>query len=411
MAIAWNLLDGGSEPTPRSRRASSTAAPTSGALPASFKPTVKPIATTGPIQGPQVIDDTPFNPPPTSGLVPNFTPYVTPIQPAADTPMVGPIPVGASRPTITAAGAGQNPPEMSSEMRDAFKLLEDTFTSYGLSALVPRIRELMIGIKDPATGKYQQIGPNEALIILRQTPEYQTRFAGNYDPKTGRVARGLNALSEAEYLRQEDAYSELFQKYGVANLANKKRLGDLIAGDISPTELNSRLNLAVMNVQNADPTVLATLKAYYPGVSQKDLLSYFLAPEETLPDLERRVTAAEIGGAAMMQGFKTDTGLPKVTMTRAEELARAGVTGPEALKGYKQVAYELPAATKLAGIYGAQTGKTFGQTELENQYLLSSSEAAQRQRELNKLEAASFSGSTGTNPNIAFLRRPTTGQY
>lgn len=300
--------------------------------------------------------------------------------------------------TVSAGG-------VSAEQRDAFKMLEDLFTSYGLSSLVPKIREYMVGIKDPSTGKIQQIGPNEATILLRQTPEYQARFAGN----TARVSKGLNALTERDYLNAENDYAELFKMYGVQNLGTRDRMANLIGNAVNLKDLNSRLNLAVYNVQNADPTVLASLRTYYPNVSNKDLLSYFLAPEETLPDLERRVTAAEIGGAAMMQGFKTDTGLPTVTKTRAEQLAAAGVTGAEALKGYKDVAGLMPTAAKLSGIYGKQTGTTYGQTELENQYLLSSSEAAQRQRELNKLEEAQFSGSSGTNANVQFLRRPITG--
>lgn len=386
--------------------AKTSGAPTSGALPASFKPTVVPVPTTGPIQGPMINDNTSFDKPPTSGLVPNFTPYLNPVVPDTDSTMVGPITVGSSRPTIS-AGGNNNPPAMSTEMRDAWKILEDSLTAWGLASLVPRVKEYMIGIKDPATGKLQQIGPNEATMLLRQTPEYQARFAGN----AMRVKQGLNAYSEGEYLQAENEISSLMKMYGVDNLATRDRMANLIGNNVNQKDLNARLNLAVYNVQNADPTVLATLKAYYPSVSNKDLLSYFLAPEETLPDLERRVTAAEIGGAAMMQGFKTATGLPSVQMTRAEELARAGVTGEKALKGYGEVAGLLPTATKLSGIYGKQTGTTYGQTELENQYLLSSSEAAQRQRELNKLEVANFSGSTGTSANVEFLRRPTTGKF
>ena len=148
-------------------------------------------------------------------------------------------------------------------------LLEDVFTSYGLASLVPKIREFMVGIKDPATGKIQQIGPNEATILLRQTPEYQARFAGN----TARVAKGLNALDEAAYLRKENDYSEIFQSYGLSNLASKNQMASLIGNDISSTELNSRIGLAVQNVQKADPTVLASLRTYYPAISNKDIVT------------------------------------------------------------------------------------------------------------------------------------------
>ena len=279
--------------------------------------------------------------------------------------------------------------------KDAFKMLEDTFAGFGLQSLSATISKLM---KD-------NVGPNEAALMLKQTPEYKQRFAGNFDPTYGRAAKGLNVLTEAEYLGVERTYGELMQQYGVSNLANRNQFAQLIGGDVSTTELQDRLNLAVTSVQKADPTVMATLKAYYPNITDANLVSYFLAPEDTLPQLQRQVQAADIGAAAVQQG------IPGIGVKRAEQLAGLGVSYAQAQKGYGEIATVLPAATTLSNIYAKQTGATYGQTELENQYLLGSGEAALKQRELNKLELATFSGQSGVDTRAAALGKSIQGAF
>ncbi len=57
--------------------------------------------------------------------------------------------------------------------KSAFKVLEDTFNSYGLGSLVPVVRTFM----------EQGLSDDEAVIQLRQTPEYKQRFLGKKRPK------------------------------------------------------------------------------------------------------------------------------------------------------------------------------------------------------------------------------------
>jgi len=228
------------------------------------------------------------------------------------------------------------------------------------------------------------IGPNQALVDMRQQQFYKTRFAGN----TTRVANGLNALSEADYVGLENTYTDYFTAYGQQALATKPQLATFIGNAVSPTEVKDRLDMAVVQVQQADPTVKAALKQFYPNITDANLVSYFLAPEDTLPVLQRQVQAADIGAAALQQGLST-------SKIAAEGLAAYGTTYGQAQTGYGKIAEELPASQKLSQIYNAQTGINYNQAEAEQQYLMNSGAAALEQQKLKDLETQQFQGRSG----------------
>jgi hypothetical protein len=267
--------------------------------------------------------------------------------------------------------------------RDAFALIQDTMRSYGftdaeLSELSGFIEKQII---DP------NIGPNMAILNMRNLGVYKARFAGN----ESLVKAGKNALSEYDYLQQENAYDEYFKAYGVGNLSTRAQKATLIGNSVSALEVDKRLNLAVRRVQGSDPEILKQLKAYYPTITDKDLVSYFLNPEATRIDLERKVTASEISSAAVGQGFTRGTSLS------ALDLADYGVDRATALEGYANVAGVLPEATKLGNIYG-ETGIKYNQMTAEEEYLKSSDAAKRKRTTLASKERASFEGSAGNAP-------------
>jgi hypothetical protein len=287
--------------------------------------------------------------------------------------------------TNTNTNTSSSATTLTSAQQDAYALLEDIFRSYGLESLIPVIKGYM----------QQNIGPNQASLLLKQTPEYKTRFAGNYDPTYGRVAKGLNALSEAEYLNLENNYAMQMTAYGQGTLANKAQFANLIGNDISATELKDRLDLAVTQVQQADPTVMATLRKFYPTITDANLVGYFLNPADTLPMLNRQVQAADIGAAATQQGLGTDK-------TSAEALAAYGTTYAQAQAGYGRIAEVLPTSQKLSNIYGGQTGINYNQAEGESEFLKNSGAAALERQKLKDLEQAQFSGRSGVlGANVA----------
>jgi hypothetical protein len=140
-------------------------------------------------------------------------------------------------------------------------------------------------------------------------------------------------------------------------------------------------------VLNSNPEVLAALRSFYPGITNGDILAYTLDPTNALTEIKRKVTAAEIGGAAMQAGLKTD-------LTRAEELSQAGITKARAQEGFQTVAEVAPRGGQLAAMYGEDP---YTQTTAEQEIfgLSGSVEASKQRRKLAGLERASFSGQSG----------------
>ena len=267
------------------------------------------------------------------------------------------------------------------ERKSAYDLLFSEFKQYGLEALVTPLRSLI----------EEGISPSEFTLRLRETDAYKKRFAANAQ----RVAKGLRALSEAEYIGTEDQYQDVMRRYGMPeSYYTKGEMGiqsgfeKFLAGDVSAVELEDRIQTAQNRVVNSNPEVARALKEFYPGISNGDILAYVLDPANAVEQIKRKVTAAEIGGAAIQSGLKTG-------MTRAEELAAAGITKQQAQQGFQTVAEVAPRGSQLAEIY-KQSPYTQQTAETEVFGLAGATEASKQRKKLTQLETAAFSGSAGS---------------
>lgn len=270
--------------------------------------------------------------------------------------------------------------------RDAFALLEELFRSYGLEELVPVIKGYM----------QNDIGPNEAKVLLKQNPIYKARFNGN----ELRIAKGLNALSEAEYLALENDYSETLTSYGLsdyfgsaAGSAGRKAriaaMSSVIGGDISAVEFKDRIKTAVTRVKDADIGTKDAFRSLY-GVTDTDLVKYFLDPKTGSAQLQQKVTAAEISGSSL------NAGLGMTSLGTAEELAKLGITKAMAQTGYANIAEYLPRTTTLGQIYD-ETGIQYTKTTGEEEQFKGLASAKRKREQLKELETGTFKGSSGTN--------------
>jgi hypothetical protein len=265
--------------------------------------------------------------------------------------------------------------------QSAYDTLYNEFKKYGLTSLVESVKGL---ITDANTS------PSQLSIALQNTNEYKQRFSANQT----RIKAGLQALTPAEYIGLEDQYQNVMRNYGLpASYYSKDTIGTqsgfdkLLANDVSATELEDRIATAQQRVQNSNPEVLRALKQFYPDISNGDILSYALDPQNALTNIKRKVTAAEIGGAALAQGLQAQGGT-------AESLAGMGVTKAQAQQGYTDVAQMVPTGSKLADIYGQQP-YTQQTAEAEVFNSAGAAEAATKRKKLKSLEEASFSGSSG----------------
>jgi hypothetical protein len=265
---------------------------------------------------------------------------------------------------------------------DAYTLLESTFKDYGLEELIPDIKRFM----------EEGLGSNQAAVELRKTTSYITRFKGN---ETRRAA-GLNVISEAAYLELENSYNETLRAYGQQGFfgtdrkAAQAKMADIIGNDISAAEFKDRIDTVVTRVNNSDPGVKSTLKAFY-NIGDQDLIAYFLSPKDNLPKLQEKVTSAEIGSEALKQNLITD-------VASASALARMGITKAQAKEGYETISGVLPTASKLGQIYGEE-GINYGQKTAEEEVFAQLESAKRKRLRLAEKEVGSFSGTSGLGRN------------
>jgi hypothetical protein len=266
------------------------------------------------------------------------------------------------------------------ERQSAYDLLYNEFNKYGLSSLVEGVKGLI----------QKNVSPSQFALELQNTDAYQKRFSANQD----RIKAGLRALTPAEYIGLEDQYQTIMRNYGLpASYYTKDSTGKqpgfdkFLAGDVSASELEDRIATAQQRVINSNPEVLQALKQFYPDINNADILAYTLDPKNGLDNIHRKVTAAEIGGAALAQGLQANGGT-------AESLAGQGITKAQAQQGYANVAEMVPRGSQLADIYG-QTPYTQGTAEAEVFNTAGSAAATAKRKKLTSLETAQFSGSSG----------------
>lgn len=286
------------------------------------------------------------------------------------------------------------PTQDNSKRQSAYDILFERFKKFGLEALVAPLKVL---IADPT------ISESDFTNRLRDSDIYQKRFAAN----KARIGKGLRVLDEADYLALEDQYQKVMSNYGLpasyyakGELGRQESLEKLIAADVSSKELEERLITAQDRVLNANPEVLSTLKAFYgDSISNGDILAYALNPDQGLKDIQRKVTAAEIGGAAKAQNLT-------IGAKRAEELAGYGVDKAKAQEGYVDVAEMVPLGSQLANIYNqGEYNQATAEADVFN--TAGAAEAKAKKKKLKALEEASFSGKSG----VGALGRDTGGLY
>ena len=267
----------------------------------------------------------------------------------------------------------------------AFDMFRSFLRQYGIEGLAADVE------------KYKLDGLTDEELLLRLRTEsdaYRKRFSANQT----RVAKGLRALSEAEYITLEDQYQDVMRRYGLpqsfytrGEMGRQEGFEKFIGGDVSPVEVEDRIQTAQNRVTNAPSQVRDALTKFYGAeLGNGDILAYVLDPEKALLDIQRKVTAAEVGAGALQAGLGTER-------SRAEELVRFGVTGEAARQGFQTIAGFLPTAQKLGDIYAKQGVGPFTQTTAEEEIfgITGAAEAGRKRRKLAELETAAFSGQAG----------------
>lgn len=266
---------------------------------------------------------------------------------------------------------GQYDKLLSGANRDAFMALNSLFKQYGLESLAGKIYDYV----------KNGYGADTISILLQDTPEYKKRFAAN----EARTKAGLSVLSPAEYIAVENSYRQIMRQSGlpVGFYDSNDDFTTWISSDMSPTELQSRVDLATQATALANPAYKAALKQM--GLSDAELSAYFLDADRALPILQKSAATAAIGAEALQRGLAFD-------QQYASELATAGVSRDQASQGYAKIADEFSDLSTLGQIYGG--GWT--QRMAEEDVFVGGTGASEQREKLIGRERGTFSGTAGS---------------
>jgi hypothetical protein len=215
--------------------------------------------------------------------------------------------------------------------QDARLLLGNSLKNANLESLTGYVFELIA--QDKLTGANADVF--EALIQDR--PEYQTRFAGN----AGRIAKGLPKLDMASYIALETSYRDTMRANGIPERFYDKPddFAKLIEGDVSPQEMQKRVEDGFAAVKDADPEVVRQMQALY-GVTEPELAAYFIDPQRMKPELDgkqlaRQAQAAKIAARSVEQGGINVSG--EAARVLYEDLATRGFTQAQIMAGFEEI--------------------------------------------------------------------------
>ena len=218
--------------------------------------------------------------------------------------------------------------------QDAENTIQSVLSTYGLGSLSKFLYKLY------AEQKVNIDNPDAIIFAIREQDAYKTRFAAN----AARAKNGLAELDPSSYLALENDYRRLLQSNGLPpDFYDKTEdFTALLEGDVSPQELQTRVQEGFRAVQDADPEVKRQMQELY-GVNEAGLAAYFLDPKRAAPILTRRAEAAKIAARAKEQGRI------QLLSGTAEEIAARGITAQEAEAGFTALGLQEGLYTEMMG--------------------------------------------------------------
>lgn len=292
----------------------------------------------------------------------------------------------------------------------AYSTMEEILKSYGITGIASVLEEIRL--------EYPEASSADIMTLLQFDSRYNKKFNERFSANAARQAAGLTILSPATYLAMEQGYKEVFNKYNLADFNTQAYYDKLISADVKVTDVNDRVILAFDRVLNDTQTTNA-FKKFYPSLNTVNIVTAMLDPVNQLPALQRKVKAAEIGGAALRQNLLTSENaaveaqqnVPFTNVTRAtlgaDVLGQEGITKAQAEAGYSKIATELPTAEKLSSIYSGRLGQ-YGMLEAEQDVFRGLASARRAKERLVSTEIAAFGGTAGTTQGS--LKKKSLGQ-
>ena len=277
------------------------------------------------------------------------------------------------------------------------KAIETVIQSYGLM-------EIWQGVD-----KYLRQGYTNAADVLQMVSmdtDYQEAFYRRFpaiklirDENAKRTARGepiIPEISAAEYVADEYAYSQATRGLP-GKWATKDNITAWIAGDVAPTEVKARVDLAKQYIDyNVSPEIRAELRDIY-GLTDEDMLDYVISSPERREvlqaEFDQRMKQATVGGAAASRGIGISDNLRNEIASSSDSVYTFG----QAAAGFESVSSQADDYARLSAISGINTSRDDLIREEFN--LAGGSSTTKLKKRLASQERARFSGSSGVGAN------------
>lgn len=251
-------------------------------------------------------------------------------EPIVPTPIVPPEDIADEEDGVTSEDVKRiirdfNREQNQQDTETASSILAATLKYYGMDepALLQDVKTALADRRITGASTIDDIG-----IQLRESEAFRRRFGAN----EARRAANKPAYSVSQYLQLESSYRQVLNAAGMPKdfYTDRTDIESFITNDISPDEVQYRVQQGYAAVKNADPAVVNELKTLY-GLDDGTLAAYFIDPNKTKDAVVRSARAAEVAAQARKQA---DIGL---TRTQAEELVLGGVTEQQAQQAFGDV--------------------------------------------------------------------------
>jgi hypothetical protein len=211
--------------------------------------------------------------------------------------------------------------------------------------IIPRLTGTYL---DEETG-VMMLPPDKAADLLPELyeqHEFKVRFPG-YHP---RIEGGYNAIDIQDYLSYEDRFHELMTQYGLDSIiaeggrSTKEYIGNLVSGNVSLQQLDTRITRGVAAVLDAPEEVLTQFEQWYGVEGENALLASYLDPNAELTDLATKAGAAMAGGLAKKS--LDDEG---ISQQMAEDIADLDYSNQQLQEAYTALAGQASLFAERAG--------------------------------------------------------------
>jgi hypothetical protein len=251
---------------------------------------------------------------------------------------------------------------------------------------------------------------SQLFTELYASQPYKDRFSGidkirQYNASAAGQTNPMAVMSEAEYLNAESTYKQILSPVSsMYGTDLNKKIGDIIAKNISPLELQERVVIAQSWVNAVDPNIKTELKKWYQ-IDDTLLMQYALEPDRGLVQIQKAAGAAQLGAQAIKSAVdinqkQSEDLLNSLVSTGAsKDMLAAGQTAAQTLQ-------EITSGTATA--YNPNAGTLFGSlnlakiegTDLTAAQVLGANlgvdtTAAEKVRGLKSRERARFEGGQG----------------